>query len=287
MSTAGQIKMEPLSKFSGVKILGVDLRNTIDGSLAEVLREALAYYSILYFPGQDIEAEHQADFAALFGKVDRSLIRSGENPDQKQSSRGVMYVSNMKENGRNIGVLPDGEMHFHSDGSHRNSPYRATSLYAIKVPSKGGETLFASMTAAYEALDDGTKVRLEGMTAKHIFNYNKTKREDIPEKAEASAEHPLILVHPQTKRKSLYLSRLMTVKINGMAISASNELLLSLFDHCEKPEFIYTHEWTPRDLVIWDNRSVNHARRDFPSEEDRLLRRYTVSEPDTDDHGSY
>ena len=174
MNIAEQLKMEPLSKFSGVKVLGVDLRNIIDGSLADVLREAFAYYSILYFPDQDIEAEHQADFAAIFGKVDRSLIRPGENPDKRQSSRGVMYVSNMTENGRNIGVLPDGEMHFHSDGSHRENPYRATSLYAIKVPSRGGETLFASMTAAYEALDNDTKIRLEGLTAKHIFNYNKS-----------------------------------------------------------------------------------------------------------------
>ena len=89
-------------------------------------------------------------------------------------------------------------------------------------------------------------------------------------------------MHPETKRKALYLSRLMTAQINGMEIDASNELLFSLFDHCEKSEFIYTHDWKPRDLIIWDNRSINHARLDFPAEEDRLLRRYTVSEPNTD-----
>ena len=100
-------------------------------------------------------------------------------------------------------------------------------------------------------------------------------RDDAP-----AVIHPLVRVHPDTGRRSLYLSRLMTRDIVGMDPTESDELLAFLFDHCEAPEFVHAHRWTPGDLVIWDNRCVNHARTDFPAEEPRLLRRYTVSEPD-------
>jgi len=283
MTTTAEVAIEPLSKAIGAKISGVDLRAPIDETLAEVLRETFSFYSVLCLPEQEIEADHQADFAALFGKVDRSPHRPTENPNERQSSRGVMYVSNIKENGVAIGVLPDGEMHFHSDGSHRENPYRATTLFAIKVPNDGGQTMFANMSTAYDALDAETKARLDGLSANHVFNYNKTRREDIPKDAEAHAEHPLVRTHPATGRRSLYVSRLMTARINGMAPAESEALLLRLIDHCEQPEFIYEHDWTPGDLVIWDNRCVNHARRDFPPEQERMLRRYTVSEPGTSD----
>ncbi|MEC8623166.1 MAG: TauD/TfdA family dioxygenase [Pseudomonadota bacterium] len=283
MDNAQTISIEPLSKVLGARIVGLDLRLPVDVSLGDVLREAFSYYSVLCLSDQEIEADHQADFASLFGKVDRSPHRPTDNPNERQSTRGVMYVSNIKRDGKHIGVLPDGEMHFHSDGSHRENPYRATSLYAIKVPSSGGQTMFANLAAAYDHLEEATKQRLEGLTANHVFNYNKTRREDIPKNAEAYAEHPLVRTHPITGRKSLYLSRLMTARINGLEEKESEELLLDLLDHCESPEFVYTHEWVPGDLIIWDNRSVNHARKDFPREQERLLRRFTVSEPGTSD----
>jgi taurine dioxygenase len=96
----------------------------------------------------------------------------------------------------------------------------------------------------------------------------------------AFAIHPLVRTHPNSGRKSLYLSRLMTHCIVGMENAEGEALLLDLVEHCEKPEFVYSHKWTPNDLVIWDNRCVNHARTDFSADEPRLLRRYTISEPD-------
>lgn len=281
MATKLALDIEELHPAVGARIRGIDLREPVSDGLADDLRAAFARYGVICVADQKITPQHQAAFAALFGKVDTGIHRTTENPNERQSSRGVMLVSNIKKDGKNIGVLPDGEMHFHSDGAHRDNPYRATSLYAIKIPSVGGETMFAGMAAAYEALDADLRVRLDGMTANHVFNYNKTRREDIPKDAEAHAEHPLVKSHPDTGRKSLYLSRLMTARINGLDPEESEELLVRLLDHCEKPEFVYAHKWTPGDLVIWDNRCVNHARRDFPAEEERLLRRYTVSEPGT------
>ena len=280
MTTTQTIKVEPIHPAVGALVTGVDLRCPIEADVADELRAAFARHAVLCVPGQSLEAVHQVEFAAVFGPVDDD-DRQLDDPNQTQSRPGVMYVSNIREDGKLIGVLPDGEMHFHSDGMHRDNPYRATSLYAIKVPSHGGNTLFSSQAAAYEALPCHMQRRLDGLQGRHVFNYNKTTRADMhtdPNET-AFAIHPLVRTHPDSGRKSLYLSRLMTHNIVGLEGAEGEELLLELIDHCEKPEFVYSHKWTPDDLVIWDNRCVNHARTDFSADEPRLLRRYTVSEP--------
>lgn len=264
----------------GARVTGIDLRRSIEPEAAARLRAAFARYAVLCLPDQRIDARHQVEFAAVFGPVDDD-DRQMDDPNKQQSRPGVMFVSNIREDGKLIGVLPDGEMHFHSDGMHRDRPYRATTLYAIKVPSRGGDTMFSSQAAAYEALPTGLKRRLDGLQGRQVFNYNKTTRAEMrndPEET-AYAIHPLVRTHPDTGRKSLFLSRLMTQCIVGLENEEGEQLLLELIDHCEKPEFVYSHKWTPNDLVIWDNRCVNHARTDFPASEQRLLRRYTVSEP--------
>ena len=280
MTTTQMLKVEPTHPAVGARVTGVDLRRPIDPDVADELRAAFTRHAVICLPDQAIEAGHQVEFAAVFGPVDAD-DRQMDDPNQTQSRPGVMYVSNIREDGKLIGVLPDGEMHFHSDGMHRDNPYRATTLYAIKIPSHGGNTLFSSQAAAYEALPADMQQRLDGLKGKHVFNYNKTTRADMrtdPNET-AMAIHPLVRTHPDSGRKSLYLSRLMTHNIVGLDHAEGEELLLELLEHCEKPDFVYSHKWTPNDLVIWDNRCVNHARTDFSAAEPRLLRRYTVSEP--------
>jgi len=279
MSIVGAIVIEKSAPALGARVTGLDLRQAIDDGTAQFLRDAFAEHAVLCVSDQKITPRDHAAFARLFGRVDSDATRLQENPDETSSRRGVMLVSNIKKDGVPIGVLPEGEMHFHSDGSHRETPYRATTLFAIKVPSRGGDTLFASMAAAFEALPVDLRDRLDGLNAHHVFNYNRTTREEMREDAPVVV-HPLVRTHPDNGRKSLYLSRLMTRDIVGMDRQESDDLLEFLFDHCEQPEFVYAHKWTPGDLVIWDNRCVNHARTDFPPEEPRLLRRYTVSEPE-------
>jgi taurine dioxygenase len=154
-------------------------------------------------------------------------------------------------------------------------------LFAIKIPSRGGETLFANLQAAYDALPEAIKLRIAGLKTRVVYRYDATSREgtDEDDPNMASAVHDLVKIHPGSGRKSLYLSRLMTRNVVGMPRAESDALLDELFAHAEKPEFVYAHRWTPGDLLIWDNRAVNHARADFPADEVRLLRRYTVSEP--------
>ncbi len=282
MSTMTAFRVEPLSPQIGGRITGVDLREPYDRERTEALRQAFAEHSVLCFPDQDIDGEDQLRFAALFGELDaKKMIKPVPRPDKESSEkRGVMFISNIRENNKPIGDLPDGELQFHSDGSHRDKPYRATTLYGIKVTSTGGETKFANLAKAYEALPEAMKKRLAGLKARHVYDRRAYKREEINTKEEGVtvAVHDLVRTHPDTGRKSLYLSWLMTRSVVGMDEAESDALLEELCAHAEKPEFVYAHRWTPRDLLIWDNRSVNHARSDFPAHEERHLRRVTVSD---------
>jgi taurine dioxygenase len=278
---AAALDVAPLSPVLGAAVRGIDLREPYDDLTAQAIRDAFTRYSVLCFPGQKISPQDQVRFANIFGPPDvRFRPRSGESSDASRQ-RGVMLVSNIRKDGVPIGSLPDGEMQFHSDGSHRERPYRATTLFAIKIPSHGGETLFANLYRAYETLPDAMKRRLDGLMVRNIYNYDSVSRDatDESDPKNSVATHPLVRVHPDSGRKSLYLSRLMTRYIVGMDRAESDALLQELFVQIERPEFVYTHRWTPGDIVIWDNRCTNHARNDFPAEP-RLLRRYTVSEPE-------
>ncbi len=279
------IDVEPLSDVLGASVRGVDLSKPVDDGTADALREIFLSYSILCFPGQKISADDQLRFANLFGKGDGGVRETKEVGAKRTGNRGVMYVSNIREDGKPIGVLPDGEMQFHSDGAHRDSPYRATTLYGIKIPSRGGNTLFANLYAAYDALPQTTKDRIEGLKTQFVYDYAAQERDltDDEDFGLPRAVHDLVRTHPETGRKSLYLSRLMCRRVVDMDAAEGDALLLALFDHAERPEFVYAHKWTVDDLVIWDNRCLNHARTDFPPEEERMLRRFTVSEPDAPD----
>ncbi|MPY69894.1 MAG: TauD/TfdA family dioxygenase [Alphaproteobacteria bacterium] len=274
------INVEPMSPAIGARIRGIDWREEVDEATARAVHDAFVRYHVLCFPDQKITPQDQVRFAGIFGPPDaRYRPRSGESLDAART-RGVMLVSNIRKDGVPIGSLPDGEMMFHSDGAHRNPPYRATTLFAIKIPSRGGETLFANLQAAYAALDEETKARIDGLQVRNIYNYDQTDREGTREDDPNNSvgTHALVKAHPDSGVKSLYLSRLMTRYVVGMDRAESDALLDRLFDHIERPEFVHAHAWTPGDLVIWDNRCTNHARNDFPAEP-RLLRRYTISEP--------
>jgi taurine dioxygenase len=188
-----------------------------------------------------------------------------------------MLISNIRENGETIGALPDGEMMFHHDTIHRPEPHKATLLYSVEIPTHGGDTLFASGTAAYDALDPAIKAKLEGKRAVNYYVYNSVVRNDKQAvNADSQAVHPVVRTHDETKRKALYINRLMSVKIEDMPEAESEEVLNFLYDHSEKPEFVYTHVWRKGDLIVWDNRNSSHARTDFPADQRRLLLRTTV-----------
>jgi taurine dioxygenase len=275
------LSITPLSETLGARIEGLDLRKRPQGDDLDQVRRVFLDRQVVCFPAQTISAANQIDFCSLFGAADSDYKAPPQANDDYR--KGVMLVSNVRKNGVPIGNLPDGDMQFHSDGAHRDSPYLATTLYAIRVPSQGGDTLFANLYAAYEGLDDAMKARLAGLKVHNSYILDATKRDEEAREGGLlrEAEHPLVRTHPETGRKALYVNRLMSRYIVGLDEAEGSALLDELLDQVERPEYIYAHKWTQGDFLMWDNRCVNHARTDFPAEETRLLRRYTISEAAT------
>jgi taurine dioxygenase len=276
----------PLDAPLGARIEGLDLRQPLEGAALEAVHQAFLRHQVLCFPGQKLSADDQIRFCGYFGRADSDYKLpasqlEAEKRDQADYRKGVMLVSNVRKNGKPIGNLPDGDMQFHSDGAHRDSPYLATTLYGIRVPDRGGDTLFADLYAAYDSLDAETQARIEGLSIHNTYMLDATKADEFnPDDPRwRHAVHPLARVHDKTGRKALYVNRLMSHWIEGMDRAESDALLARLIDVTERSEFIYAHKWTPGDFLIWDNRCTNHARTDFPSDQIRLLRRYTVSAP--------
>ena len=271
-------QFEPLTQHIGCEVKGIDLREPISADNAAAMYRAWLDHAVLLFRDQDLTQEDLIRVTGIFGEF--APLGRPKHTLPKGFSKilpNIMLISNIRENGETIGALPDGEMMFHHDTIHRDDPHKATLLYSVEIPTHGGDTLFASGTAAYETLDPETKKRLEGRKAVNFYAYNSVKRDDKQAVAATSqAVHPVVRTHDETHRKALYVNRLMSVRIEGMPEAESDALLNMLFDHSEKPEFVYTHVWRKGDLIVWDNRCSSHARTDFPADQRRLLLRTTV-----------
>jgi taurine dioxygenase len=227
---------------------------------------------VILLRNQTLDEDAQVRFAETFGPP--AKVSSGRKFSDKHPS--IMLISNIRQDGKPIGALPDGEMHFHTDQCHQAAPAKATMLYAIEVPSRGGNTLFANAYAAYETLPEPTKRLLAGRRALNAYQTDTTLRSEIYEGAGSSCWHPVVRTHPVTGRKALYVNRLMTRRIEGLPPHESDVVLQQLFDHQEQASFVYEHVWQVGDVLIWDNRCTLHARTDFSAAERRLLRRVTI-----------
>lgn len=270
------VSIRPLSSSIGVEIEGVDLARPLSESEFARIRSGWEESCIALFRGQTLEELDQVAFAARFGTLGKNV---NENDPMKLGGHpAVLYVSNIRIDGKLTGILPDGEMFFHSDTCYLEKPAMASMLYAMEIPSRGGNTLYANGFRAYEALPEEMKKRLAGKRALNVYDYegNPTQRAKTLPPGVKQYAHPVFRTHAPTGRKSLYVNRLMTWSILDMPESESRDILAFLFDHQEKPEFVYEHAWRPGDVILWDNRSCLHARTDFDPGERRRLRRVTV-----------
>jgi taurine dioxygenase len=271
---APALRLRPLSPNIGAEILGLDVSRPLSEATAQAVRDIWHGNLVILLRGQQLDEDQQVAFAECFGPLNRSAT---PRPHHSKKNAAVMFVSNIRENGELIGAHPDGEMHFHTDQCHQEKPASATMLYAMEIPSQGGNTLFVNGYAAYEALPDELKKKLEGRRAINGYDYSHAeKRGTVLREGIPHASHPIVRTHPVTGRKALYINRLMTLFIEGMAAEESEDLLMQLFAHQEQTQFIYEHVWTPGDVVLWDNRCTLHARSDFSAAERRLLRRVTI-----------
>jgi taurine dioxygenase len=278
VATKTKVDVVPLSKHIGAEIRGIDLRDTLDADVIEAIHKAWLDHCVLLFRDQSFSQEDLIRVTGYFGEI-APLTRPAKFFPKGYSRLlpNIMMISNIRENGETIGALPDGEMNFHHDQIHAEVPHNGTLLYSLEIPTYGGDTLFASGYAAYDTLEPAIRNRLEGRRAFHHYNYGGTIRGDNRGVAAFSESvHPVFRTHDQTGRKAIYVNRLMTVRIEGLPEDESDTLLNAMFDHSEKPEFVYRHIWRVGDLIVWDNRCSMHARDDFPSDQRRLMLRTTV-----------
>ena len=272
-----------LTPHIGGEIIGLDISQPLDDATIKAVRDAWLDNLILVFRGQHLDPDAQRRFVGYFGEMGKrggALPSNRPRPEGPNYQSDAMLVSNIREAGKPIGVLPDGEMWFHHDMSYAAAPNRASFLYSIEIPSRGGDTMFASMYAAYENLPQRLKDRIEGRRVLQAFDELQDARLDLSKIPLADVKHcwqPIVVRHPETGRKALYVSRLISHEIEGLSKAESEDLLEELYSYGEDEKVRYTHKWQVGDLLMWDNLNSIHARTDFPREERRLMRRYSIA----------
>jgi taurine dioxygenase len=269
----------PLHKALGAEVIGVDLRQTLDDATIKALRSAFDEHIVLVIRGQSLDEEAQLRAAGYFGKVAyRRRPLDGIGPGGNYESP-FMMVSNIVKDGKPIGAFGDGEMWFHHDTSYYAEPHRATLLYSMVLPTWGGNTCFTNMYKAYDMIPRALRDKLEGRKVLQMHDYKRRERLNLDTSDLTKIRHnwqPIFITHPATGKKALYISRLMSSQIEGLSRDESEEALNQLFDISETASIVYEHEWKLGDLVIWDNWCSIHARKGFPRDQDRLMRRLTI-----------
>jgi taurine dioxygenase len=275
------IETIPLTPHVGAEIRGVDISRPLDEETARQIVAAFERHIALVFRGQDLTEQQQLAFASTFGPLGVRRRPPKEIGADGETTRGnIMLVTNVREAAETrSGSYGDGEMWFHHDSCYYEVPNRATFLYAIELPSTGGNTRMNSMYAAYENLPQPLRARLEGRRVLQVHDYKRRERIDLDTADISQMLHrwqPIFVRHPASGRRALYVNRLMSAAIEGLERAESDDILEQLFEIVEDPAIVYEHEWRAGDLLMWDNICSCHARTDFPSAERRLLRRCTI-----------
>ncbi len=239
----------------GAELQAINLADGIDGELAATLRALLNEHEVLFLRDQAISAADQKALAEVFGP-----LQTHPAYGTVEGFPEVMILESTRDNPSKIEV-------WHSDMTFRQHPPSVTVLRGITIPEVGGDTLFASMTAAYEGLSPGMQSYLEGLTAVHDFSHGFREslaepggRERLADAVAANppVRHPVVQTHPETGKKVLFVNALFTTHIEGLPPLESAEVLQFLWRHASLPEFTCRFSWAPDSLVLWDNRSTQH-----------------------------
>lgn len=273
--------IRPLTQNLGAEISGVDLTRELAEEDFRALYRAFLRHQVLLFPPQDLPPGRHVGFARRFGEVQVHVM----NQYHADGYPELYRLSNLDAHGRPNGKHPDkGTLAWHTDGSWQRVTGHATLIYGEVMPESGagGETHFCDMYGAYERLDAAWKTRLAGMRAVHNLDFSRTRRhgEDPMTEAQRLAkppvDHPVVRTHPETGRKCLYLGDHAEC-IVGMPYEEGRSLIEELNALAVHPDLTYEHRWTPRELIVWDNRCVMHRATPYdPATQRRVIRRCTV-----------
>lgn len=268
---------------------GVDLSKPLDAGTIKAVNDAMDKYAVLVFRDQPLTQTQQLELAKSFGPLDMGLKKLKKQPDRLEHAE-LADISNVADAGGTVArdsrkiVSNIANQLWHSDSSFQQPAARYSMLAAVQVPSSGGDTEFADLRAAYDALPDETKQEIEGLEAEHYalhsrFLLGDTEYTDEQKAALPPVWWPLVRTHPGSGRKLLFAG-IHARAIKGWTVAEGRMLLMDLLEHATQPEFVYIHKWRPNDLVIWDNRSTLHRGRRFDLSLPRELRRATTLDVD-------
>ena len=277
-----RFEVNDLATNFGAEVIGLDLSENLTEEDFTTVRDLYFERAVVVFRGQTLTPSQQSAFSRRFGDLMVHVLTQFQILGDPE----VLLLSNRRDaDGNSIG-FEDAGRYWHSDISYNAEPALGTMLYAVEIPPQGGDTLFADMAAAYEALSDKVKQQIDGRFAYHSYtvNYkanetNAGSRPNLTDVQLATLEnvlHPIVRTHEDTGRKALYVNQGFTYRIAGMSETKSDALLKKLFAHTTEERFIYRHKWRPHDLLCWDNRSVMHHATLYDGKYIRHMHRTTI-----------
>jgi len=268
---------------------GLDLSRPLDRAAIDAVNTAMDRYAVLVFRDQPLTQTQQVDLAKSFGPLDMGLKKLKKQPDRLDHAE-LADMSNVADGGgivardsrKIVGNIAN--QLWHSDSSFQQPAARYSMLAAVQVPPSGGDTEFADLRAAYDALPDETRREIDGLEAEHYALHSRFLLGDTDYTEEQKAAlppvfWPLVRTHPGSGRKILFAG-IHARSIKGWTVAEGRMLLMDLLEHATQPQFVYAHKWRPNDLVIWDNRSTLHRGRRFDLSQPRELRRATTLDVD-------
>lgn len=279
------IKLVPFDANFGVDIVGFDIKHT-SADEAGIIEQAVYDNTVVRIRGQEFDDEDHQRFTRNFGELAVPTLKQTAGRDQPGTPEFMTTVSNIIENGQELGQLGAGELAWHTDLDYKEKPHAWSLLHAMELPPTGGNTYFRNMYLAYETLPETTKTLIDGLNARHDrwtdLEGNLMGGAEMPAGYEErnwwethdGVEHPLVRNHPATGRKALYFGRRHNLYVPGIPYGESEELIDRLWDHAiNSDDFVWMQEWQLGDLIIWDNRCAMHRRDPFDPSARRLMRR--------------
>lgn len=282
--TTSRIKVVPTGGALGADIVGIDMRN-ISPADFKVVHQALMDHLVIRIRGEKFDNPEHFAFAQLFGNPGDSPLKTFTGRYWFEDFPQISVLTNTDlGKDKPKGSLGYGDLNWHTDMNYLEKPPLGTILHAYEVPPSGGDTYFLNLYAAYEALPDSMKERIDGLKLKHenVHSSSGNVRPGREEPASGDVRdypgvvHPLVITIPETGRKCLFLGRRINAYLMGLPVNESEAVLDDLWAHVVRPQFVWKQDWQVDDLIMWDNRTSMHRRDAFDKDSRRLMHRLVV-----------
>ena len=273
------LSVTPSGRGIGADIHGVDLSQPLNPDRVAAIKQAWYTHHVLRFRGQRITDAQLVAFTRSLGQLDAAPKRSATAHFDTPESDYVLTISNVVQDGKPIGELGDSEAFWHQDMTYHPHPPVGAALYALELPPSGGNTEFCNLYRAYDTLPAALRERIKDLGCVHDITRDSSgrlRKGHVPTTDPRQAQgpvHPLVMTHPRTGRKHLYLGRRPFAYIPGLSLEDSEALIDTLWAHCADPELKWTQVWELGDLVLWDNRCTMHRRDSFDPSTRRVMHR--------------